>query len=267
MYAAWRYRSDFAHPLWTTESSAQGWPFYYPEPPGASVRIVKDVQFARVDTLKLAMDVYIPATESGPMPALVLYSLFWPPDKPGRESNTWLHSWARIAAANGIVAIIPDLRAEPGTGTATTPSRPLGDDFERFLTYVTNHSAEFKINRDRLVLFASSGAVWPGFSAVEDPRRTEIKAAVMYYGASTFTAFRSDLPVLYVRAGMDSRGTNDAFDRLVGLALAQNAPITAINHPAGRHGFEGRSDNAITRQIIDQTIQFIKRATESKSVY
>lgn len=244
-----------------TTAGAQGWPFHYPEPPDSSVRLVKDVRYARVDTLNLAMDVYMPARGASPMPTLVLYSLFWPPDKPGRESNTWLQSWARIAAANGIVAVIPDLRAEAGTGTAATPSRPIGDDFERALEYIADHAAEFRINRDRLVVFASSGAVWPGFSAVEDARRTEIKAAVMYYGASTFTAFRLDLPVLYVRAGMDSRGTNDAFDRLAALALAQNAPITLINHPTGRHGFEGRSDNAMTRQIIDQTIQFIKYAT------
>jgi len=241
-----------------TTASAQGWPFHYPEPSSASVSVVRNVGIAAADNLNLAMDVYRPANGAGSAPALIMYSLFWPPDRPGRESNTWLQSWARIAAANGIVAVIPDLRAEPGTGNATTPSRALGDDFERFVLYIAEHAAEFGIDRNRLTVFASSGAVWPGFAAAEDPQRTQIKAAVMYYGASTFTTFRSDLPVLYVRAGLDSRGTNEAFDRLAALGLGQNAPITVINHPTGRHGFEGRTDDATTRRIIDQTIEFIK---------
>jgi hypothetical protein len=43
--------------------------------------------------------------------------------------------------------------------------------------------------------------------------------------------------------------------------MNQNAPLTLLNHPTGRHGFEGRDDNAVTRAIIEQTLDFVKRAT------
>lgn len=33
------------------------------------------------------------------------------------------------------------------------------------------------------------------------------------------------------------------------------------NHPTGHHGFEGRDANAATRQIIDQTLEFVRNAT------
>lgn len=57
-----------------------------------------------------------------------------------------------------------------------------------------------------------------------------------------------DLPLLWVRAGLDSERTNATITRLASLALSQNAPLTLVNHPTGQHGFEGRDDNAVTRE-------------------
>jgi hypothetical protein len=54
---------------------------------------------------------------------------------------------------------------------------------------------------------------------------------------------------------------NAAIDRLTSLAVAQNVPLTLINYASGHHGFEAVDDNATTRQIIEQTIDFVKRAT------
>ncbi|HKG92336.1 MAG TPA: hypothetical protein VKA84_10610 [Gemmatimonadaceae bacterium] len=244
------------------DAAAQQPRFYYPAPPTAAVRVTRGVRFATVDTLHLAMDVYRPAARSAKSPALVFYSQYWPSEgRPARESNDWLVSWARIAAAQGIVGIIPDIRAEPGTGNATTPARALGDDFQRMIAFLAAHASEYGVDPNRIAVMASSGSVSAAFPAVEDPRQTAIKAAVMYYGSADVTSFRRDLPLLYVRAGMDSPSMNAAIDRLASLAVAQNAPITLLNHHSGQHGFEGRDDNAATREVIEQTLQFVKRAT------
>ena len=244
-----------------SDADAQRWPFHYPEPPTTAVRVTTGVQFATVDTLPLAMDVYRPATSSGPAPALILYQLFWLGEGTPRESNDHTKSWARIAAANGIVAIIPDLRAEPGTGNAARPSQALGDDFARLVAHLTENATRYGIDPERLAVFSASGAVWPALSAVQHPGQTAIKAAVMYYGGGDVTTFRVDLPLLYVRAGLDSPTLNASIVRLVSTALGQNAPVRLVNHHTGHHAFEARNDDATTRQVIDETISFVKTAT------
>jgi dienelactone hydrolase len=213
----------------------------------------------------LAMDVYRPADTSRAAPALILYALYWPEDndRPARVSNDHVKRWARIAAGHGIVAIVPDLRAMPGTGTPQAPARARAEDFERLVAHLAQHSRAYGIDPERLAVFAASGSVASALPAVQDPRRSAIKAAVLYYGGAgaDVARFRRDLPLLYVRAGSDSPAMNAAIDRLVALALTQNAPITVINHHTGHHAFEARDDDVSTRQVIDQTIDFVKRAT------
>jgi dienelactone hydrolase len=252
--------------LVTREAAAQpqrppAWRFHYPEPPAAAVRVVRGVPFGVADSARLAMDVYRPAGAVGPAPALILFSLQWQGDRPSREVNDQVIAWARIAAANGIVAVIPDLRAEPGTGTSTAPARALGDDLARVVAHLTAHAREYGLDGARLALFAASGNVAAALPAVQDPRQTGIRAAVMYYGMADVSALRLDLPLLYVRAGQDSREMNAGIDRVVALALAQNAPLTLLNHHTGHHAFEAVDDDAATRQAIDETIAFVKRAT------
>ena len=84
---------------------------------------------------------------------------------------------------------------------------------------------------------------------------------MLYDGAGSVETFRKDLPLLWVRAGLDSAQTNAEIARLASLALTQNAPITLINHPTGHHGFESRDADAATRLIIDQTLDFVIHAT------
>jgi dienelactone hydrolase len=243
-------------------ASAQQWPLHVPEPPLEASRVSKDVRFASVDSSNLLMDVYRPSGGTGTFPAVIFYTLYWPAEGgSGRASNDWYKSWGRLAAANGIVAIVPDLRAEPGTGNAEKPARAAGDDFPRLVRHLVEHASEYGIDADRIGVFAESGATWAALPAVQDPNQTAIKAAVMYYGSASIETFRRDLPLLWVRAGLDSARTNAEIARLSALALSQNAPVTILNHPTGHHGFEGRDDNAITREVIEQTLSFLKRAT------
>ena len=244
---------------------AQERPFFYPLPSQEAVRVTRGVAYAREGTSTLAMDVYRPAAASAPAPALILYALHWPEDndKPAREANDHVRRWAQIAAGHGIVAIIPDLRAMPGTGTAQAPARAREGDFERVVAYVTEHASEYGIDRERLAVFAASGNVSSALPAVQDARSSAIRAAVIFYGGAgaEVPTFRRDLPVLWVRAGLDSPRMNAAIDRLAALALSQNAPLTVINHRTGHHAFEARDDDVATRQIIDQSLEFVKRAT------
>jgi dienelactone hydrolase len=240
-------------------TGAQDLPFYYPAPPPETVKLTRAVAYGSAESVTLHMDVYQPATGSG-APALVIYGHMDPATgESNRTSNTNAAMWARIAAANGIVAIIPDIRGT--SGSASGPGQPIGNDFRTLLTYLKGNAAQHGIDSDRIAVFAASGGTWPAFAAVMDTANREVKAAVMLYGHGTIETLRRDLPVLYVRAGRDGRTMNDGFNRLAALALAQNAPITIVNHSIGLHGFETRNDDAATRLVIDQVLEFVKRST------
>lgn len=244
--------------------AAGQWPLHYPEPAVNSVHASKGVAYATSEGSSLLMDVYRPAGAHAAGPALVFYSLYWPAEGSSSRSSDWYVAWARIAAANGIVAIVPDLRAEPGTGNAQTPARALGNDFRLLLAHLVERHSDYALDPARIALFAESGATWAALPAVQDTGQRAVRAAVMYYGAANVDAFRADLPLLWVRAGMDSQRTNAAIAELATRALDQNAPLTLLNHPAGRHGFEGRDDNGVTRAIIEETLEFVKRATTAE---
>jgi hypothetical protein len=44
----------------------------------------------------------------------------------------------------------------------------------------------------------------------------------------------------------------------VATALAENAPITVVNHPSGEHGFDNQNDDERSREIILGALEFMK---------
>jgi dienelactone hydrolase len=213
-------------------------------PPAPGITVASDVEYGTSGTTRLAMDVYKPAGTSTPRgPALVFFNRAVGAD---RSQRFWA-AWARAAASKGLIAVLPDLR--PGSEAA---------DFRVLLAYLEAHGREQGI--EGIAVYAASGNVFSAFPVVEDPALTSIKAAVMYYGAANITQFRLDLPVLYVRAGLDRPSVNESIASLAGLAIAQNAPVTLLNYAGGHHAFEMVDDTDATRQVIEETLDFVKRA-------
>jgi hypothetical protein len=221
-------------------------PLAFP-PPASDIILASDVEYGTSSGTRLAMDVYKPATTRGAkLPALVFFNRATGADRSGR----FYSAWARAAASNGVIGILPDLR--DGSEAA---------DFRILLSFLERYGAEQGI--DSIAVYAGSGNVSAAFPVVEDPALTSIKAAVMYYGSARIERFRLDLPVLYVRAGLDRPPVNESIAKLAGLAIAQNAPLTLLNHAGGHHGFEAADDNDVTRQVIADTLAFVKRTTSA----
>jgi len=224
-------------------------PRYAFPPPVVGIVVTKDMQYAASETTALKMDVYRPPgalTEK--RPALIFFNRATGAER----SEGFYGAWAHAAASKGVVAILPDLR----DGSEAK-------DFGLLVPYVTAHAAELGVDRDRIAVYAGSGNVFTAFPAVEDPSQTAIKAAVMYYGSGPVEKFRLDLPVLYVRAGLDRPGVNQAITALASAAVNQNAPVTLLNHPAGHHGFEQADVDDATRDVIERTLDFVVRATSA----
>jgi len=216
-------------------------------PPSGNIAVVSDVEYATSGTTRLAMDLYKPAVAPGVrVPALVFFNRAAGAERSGR----FYAAWARAAASQGVIGILPDLRA--GSEAA---------DFSLLVSYMSAHGAEHGI--EAIAVYAGSGNVFSALPALEDPGQTAIKAAVMYYGAAPMSQFRLDLPILYVRAGLDRPPVNESIASLVAMAVAQNAPVTLLNYAGGHHAFELVDDNDATRHVIDETLAFVKRATSA----
>ena len=121
-----------------------------------------------------------------------------------------------------MVAIVPDLHG--GEGSVR--------DFRQLIAHLGERAGNYGIDREAIAVYAGSGNVYTAFPVVEDPKMTMVKAAVMYYGTAPITEFRRDLPVLYVRAGLDRPGVNgnatSGITALAALAISQNAPALAV---------------------------------------
>jgi acetyl esterase/lipase len=228
-------------------ASAQDGHFFYPPPQPGSMAITKDVAFAPGDTGKLRMDVYRPSAGEA-LPTLIFFNGTGLP-----RSSEMYAGWARIASFRGLVAIVPDLRPDSAA-----------QDFQKLLAYLTAHAAEYKIDKAAIAMYAASANVPTAFPIAEDPHQTAIAAAVMYYGTAAITQFRRDVPVFYVRAGLDRPAVNGggpgSILALAGLAISQNAPLTLVNDAGGHHAFEVTDDDGVTRQVIEETIQWVKAA-------
>lgn len=225
---------------------AQGQKFAFPAPV-KGITVSKDIPYGTSGATTLRMDVYRPPAATGKRhPVLVFFNWATGPER----SHPFYAAWARTAASRGLVAILPDLR--DGSERA---------DCQLLVRHLVQHASELGVDGEAIALYAGSGNVYTAFPMVEDPKQTAIKAAVMYYGAAPITEFRRDLPVLYVRAGLDRPSVNQDITTLAGLAVSQNAPLTLVNNPSEHHAFEMIDDTDASRDVIELTMDFVKRET------
>jgi len=196
----------------------------------------------------LSMDLFLPthSARSKPLPVFVIFNGFG-----GGFMRTSVQSqgWAKAATAHGFAAI-----------TADTTADHAAQDLDSLAFYLRQHAEDLGIDPERLVVIAWSGNVSAGLPAVEDPQRKAIKAAVMYYGSADVSQVRLDLPVFFVRAGLDQPLTNQSFDGRIAAGIAANAPWTVLNYPGGHHGFDVLDDNDLSREIIEETFRFAQLA-------
>lgn len=231
-------------------AGAQDLRFRYPPPAAGTVDVQQDVVYGASEDTRLLMDVFRPAgTGAARFPVLIFFNASVGPQKT-TSFGGFYGSWALTAASKGIVAIVPDLR--PGHQA---------QDLQKLLNHLAERAADYGADPIAIAVYAGSGNVYTALPVLQDPRQTAVKAAVMYYGSAVINEFRRDLPILYVRAGLDRPPLNRDITELAARAVSQNAPVTLLNHPTGHHAFEALDDDDATRDVIDRTLDFVKRAT------
>lgn len=240
------------------------------------VKVRRDVEYRATDEGALTADIYHPpdSRDGVRLPAVVFVAGY--PD-PGfekmlgrkfKEMGAYL-SWARLTAASGLVAI-------------TYTNREPAADARALLRYVRQNAAALGVDEQRIGLWACSGNVPLALSILMDD--ASLKCAVLCYGlmldlggathvaeaaktwgfanpcAGKSTAdLPRDVPLFVARAGQDQTPhLNETIDGFVAAALAQNLPVTFVNHPAAPHAFDLFDDTEASREIIRRILAFMR---------
>jgi acetyl esterase/lipase len=262
----------------------------YTVPGMDAVEVRRDLVYRRRDDpdgADLLMDVYLPSglaagetrpgvflVHGGPIPAEMMPLL--------HRVKSWgiFLSYGEILAASGFVAVTFGHRFASVAEIATAQS-----DIAAAIDLVRTQAPDFHLDPDRLALWAFSG----GGLFLAPPLRERppyLRALVAYYTLLDLASLRGKFeqfpvteeaatgfspaatfpesapyegpPLLVARGGRDSPFINSTLDFFIQRALAANAPLDLLNHPAGQHGFDILDDDARSREIIARTIGFLQ---------
>jgi hypothetical protein len=179
--------------------------------------------------------------------------------------------WAKIFASSGLAAINYST-LQPAT------------DIEDLILHIRENAEELNLDRDAIGIWSCSGNVVNALSVIMDERKEYLKCAALYYGIMAtpdrkfqeviqkfsemvnfsvegldkIKNFHKDLPIMIVRAGKDQKNIKQTIDHYVSQAIANNIPLTLVNYTEGHHAFDVMDDNDRSREIIKQTVKFMK---------
>jgi acetyl esterase/lipase len=223
----------------------------YKHPDADKVSVRQDVTYKTAGATALKMDVYTPpnAKAGDRLPVVIFVNAFG--DPPGRAKvKTWgqYTDWPRLVAASGMVGITYEAR----TDTASY------HDLAALIDYVRANAAELRVDPERVGLWSCSGNVLMGLPVALDETRKYIRAAVFYYGVMTEHPTRNDVPFFVARAGDDDPQLNGSIDVFVKAAIEEEVPVTFVNYVGAQHAFDLVDDAERTREVIRQTLDFLK---------
>jgi hypothetical protein len=223
-------------------------------------------------------DLYYPSdqTDDRRWPAVIIVAGY-PPLEPRPTPLTfkeigWTVSMCQLIAMSGMVAV------------AYTNRDPVAD-LRAIFEHVHDRAGSLRIDPDRVGVVAVSGNVPTALTTImQDARRTpacavfgfgflldldgatDVADAARQFGFAnpgagrTVADLRRDVPLLITRAGRDLfPGVNASIDRFIRDGLVQNLPMTVVNHAEGPHAFDLFDDSRTSREIVRQTLRFLRQ--------
>jgi acetyl esterase/lipase len=216
----------------------------YRVPDMDKVEVRSGLHYTASGGTELHLDLYLPAARPAQarLPVVVFVNGV---GLPALKDWTIYRSWGRLIAASGMAAVTFESR------------RPTVDaDVRALFAALGERAGEWGVDSGRMALWSCSGNV-PVALAYAMGEAPGVRALVTYYGGGEVDRIRTELPVMLVRSGRDDADLNEQQARLVTKAVAANAPWTVINAPAMPHAFDALVDDAASRAIVRQTVEFL----------
>ena len=214
-------------------------------PNSGKVKVQRDITFKTVNGAALKMDIYYPpGLKAAKLPVVIFINGVGILDL--KDWKAYM-DWAKLTATTGMIAITHQSR---NTDTAA--------DVSDLVDYVRRNAGSLKIDENRVGIWASSANSRIALPMAMQEDRKYIRSAVFYYGVMNSEKVRFDVPMFVVRAGQDIPNINGSIDAYVARAIAQDAPLTLVSYAEGQHGFDLLDNNDQSREIIKQTLDFLK---------
>lgn len=257
----------------------------YSVPGMARVRVRKNLTYKRAAGVELKMDVYTPpgARRGARRPAVLFIHGGRVPSNLRTTPKDWgaFRSLAQLAAASCFVGVTFNHRFYAWESLSDSQ-----EDVTDAISYVRDNADALGVDKDRIALWAvSAGSLFLSRPLRDAP--PYLRCVVAYYPEMDLQAERTSAPasvsdetlrefspvyqlgqnkraippIFIARAGLDDAEANAAVGRFVQLALGKNATLDFANHPTGHHGFDVEDDDERSREIIRQTVAFIKAHT------
>ena len=222
----------------------------YKHPDAERVEVQRDVTFKTAGATALKMDVYTPpgAKPSDRFPVVVFVNGFGDaPNQPKLKTFGQYNDWPRLVAASGMVGV-------------TYEARPQNEypDLAALIDHLRANAAALKLDENRVGLWSCSANVILGLPVALDETRKYLRAAVFLYGIMNDHPTRTDLPMFVARAGYDNAQLNQTIDSFMRAAVEDDVPVTFVNYVGGQHAFVLVDDTERSREVVRQTIDFLK---------
>ena len=219
-----------------------------PVPAAAEVEIRKNIVYRKSGDASLAFDLYLPVKRSAAVPLVIFVNGIGADWMRGHAQYT---GWGNAATTRGLAGVTMDSR-----------EATVDDDVRGLIAYLAANATALGVDASRIALWSCSANVTRGLPLAQSSGPM-VRSAVVYYGTAAVSSFRRDLPLLFVRAGLDGAGLNRGLEAMVARAFADNAPVEVLNVASGVHGFDVRDDTEVTRAAIRRTLDFLESTLTS----
>lgn len=254
----------------------------YSVPGMTRVKVAKNLVYKRVQGEELKMDVYSPpgTARRARRPAVVFVHGGRVPPNLLTTPKEWgaYVSFGQLVAASGFVGVTFNHRFYTWNSLPDSQS-----DVMDLIAHIRTNADSLGINKDHIIVWTvSAGSLF--LSQILRDAPPYVRSLVAYYpqldlqdqrkaapSSVTDETLRDFSPIYHLdksgknvpplfiaRSGLDDASLNGGIDRFVQLALSKNLTLDLANHATGQHGFDIEDDVDRSRQIIKETIEFIR---------
>lgn len=241
---------------------------YYTVPENKDVYIYKNIVYTGEERAPLGCDVYSPAHNDTTYPCVILMQGD-APDFMLKHSKNWgiFESYGRLLADSGFTTVAFTRRSSQNEKHYNRAE----EDITALINFIREHAHSYNIDKDNIIIWTFSFGALLGLSWALPRPKAYIKGIISYYGLlaskdprhspvdSLGTMKSLDFPVLLVKPEKDMQRIKESNDLFYTIAKDKGIDITMLSHPQGKHGFDMMNDDERTREIIKETLEFVKR--------